>query len=245
MLPSAVQDLARFFLSLSGSSSLGAVGSVAGMAASASGSGVQLCPSTGAVALGAATAIPTGAGVLPAASTAVPGVSGEQQLQEDSRSRRRRRRSSSDGTDRRSKKRSRRRSPSPVPSFRCWEKHYRASSDSSEVDRADASPPRTGRAPGGTLGDSRSSRVMTVRRVLGHHGRLREASVIIQALVVDPLLLRERRMTTGRVPSNRLILNMMTLSGKSWASSGAFTAWKSLQVLHQLVARLILLQLMV
>ena len=158
MLPSAVQDLARFFLSLSGSSSLGAVGSVAGMAASAAGSGVQLCPSTGAVALGAATAIPTGAGVLPAAPTAVPGVSGEQQLQEDSRSRRRRRHSSSDGTDRRSKKRSRRRSPSPVPSSRCWEKHYRASSHSSEVDRADASPPRTGRAPGGTLGDSRSSR---------------------------------------------------------------------------------------
>ena len=89
-----------------------------GVAASAAGSGVQLCPSTGAVALGAATAIPTGAGVLPAAPTAVPGVSGEQQLQEDSRSRRRRRRSSSDGTDRRSKKRSRRRSPSPVPSSR-------------------------------------------------------------------------------------------------------------------------------
>ena len=38
-LPSAVQDLARFFLSLSGSSSLGAVG---GVAASAVGSGVQL-----------------------------------------------------------------------------------------------------------------------------------------------------------------------------------------------------------
>ena len=113
-LPSAVQDLARFFLSLSGSSSLGAVGSVAGVAASAAGSGVQLCPSTsagGAVALGAATAIPAGAGDLPAAPAAVPGVSGLQQRQEDSRSRRRRR-SSSDGTDRRSKKRPRRRSPS-------------------------------------------------------------------------------------------------------------------------------------
>ena len=64
-LPSAVQDLARFFLSLSGSSSLGAVGGVAGVAASTAGSGVQLCPSTsagGAVALSAATAIPAGAG---------------------------------------------------------------------------------------------------------------------------------------------------------------------------------------
>ena len=43
-LPSAVQDLARFFLSLSGSSSLGAAGGVAGVAAPASGVGVQLCP---------------------------------------------------------------------------------------------------------------------------------------------------------------------------------------------------------
>ena len=156
-----MQDLARFFLSLSGSSSLGAIGGVAGVAASAAGSGVQLCPSTsagGAVTVGAATAMPAGAGVPPAAPTAVPGVSGEQQRQENSRSRRRRRLSSSDGTDRHSKKRSRRRFPSPVPSSRRQERHYRASSDSSEEDRADASPPRPGRAPGGTPGDARSSR---------------------------------------------------------------------------------------
>ena len=38
-LPSAVQDLARFFLSLSGFSSLGAVGGVAGVAAPTAGSG--------------------------------------------------------------------------------------------------------------------------------------------------------------------------------------------------------------
>ena len=160
-LPSAVHDLARFFLNLSGSSSLGAVGGVAGVSASTAGSGVQLCPSTsagGAVALGAATAMPAGAGDLPAAPAAVPGVSGLQQRQEDSRSRRRRRRSSSDGTDRRSKKHHRRRSPSPVPSSRRRERHYRASSSSSEGDRADASPPRAGWAPGGTPGDSRSSR---------------------------------------------------------------------------------------
>ena len=37
VLPSAVQDLARFLLNLAGSSSLGEVGGVAGMAASASG----------------------------------------------------------------------------------------------------------------------------------------------------------------------------------------------------------------
>ena len=40
-LPSAVQDLARFFLNLVGSSSLGAVGGVAGVAASASGVGLS------------------------------------------------------------------------------------------------------------------------------------------------------------------------------------------------------------
>ena len=157
-LPSAVQDLARFFLSLSGSSSLGAVGGVAGVAASAAGSGVQLCPSTsadGAVALGAATAIPAGARDLPAP---IPGVSGHQQRQEDSRSRRCRRRSSIDGTDRRSKKCPRGRSPPPGPSSRRRERHYRASSSSSEEDRANASPPRAGRAPGGTPGDYCSAR---------------------------------------------------------------------------------------
>ena len=162
-LPSAVQDLARFFLNLAGSSSLGAVGGVAGVAASAAGSGVQLCPSTaagGAVALGAATAIPTGVGDLPAAPAAVPGVSGLQQRQEDSGSRRRRSCSSSDGTGRRVKKRPRRRSPSPGPSSRRRERHYRASSRSSEEGRADASPPRPGRAPGGTPGDVRSSRAL-------------------------------------------------------------------------------------
>ena len=158
-LPSAVQDLARFFLSLSGSFSLGAVSGVAGVAALTAGSGVQLCPSTsagGAVALGAATAIPAGASGPPAAPAAVPSVSGHQQHQEASRSGRRRRRSSSDGTDRRSKKRPRGRSPSPGHSSRHREKHYRASSSFSEEDRADASPPRAGRAPGGTPGDFRS-----------------------------------------------------------------------------------------
>ena len=151
------------FLNLAGSSSLGAVGGVAGVAASAAGSGVPLCPSTaagGAVTLGAATAIPAGVGVSPAASAAVPGVSGLQQRQEDSRSRRRRCRSSSDGTDKRVKKRPRRRSPSPGPSSRRPERHYRASSSSSGEDRADPSPPRTGRAPGGTPGDVRSSRAL-------------------------------------------------------------------------------------
>ena len=157
-LLSAVQDLARFFLSLSGYSSLGVAGGVAGVATPAAGVGVQLCPSTsagGAVALGAATAIPAGASGPPSAPAAVPSVSGRQQRQEDSRPSRRHRRSSSDGTDRRSKKRARGRSPSPTPSSRRRERHYRSSS--SEGDRAEASPPKAGRAPGGTPGDFRSS----------------------------------------------------------------------------------------
>ena len=153
-----MQDLARFFLSLSGSSSLGAAGGVAGVAAPAAGVGIQLCPSTsagGVVALGAATAIPAGVSDPPSAPAAMPGVYDRQQRQEDSRPSRRRRRSSSDGTDRRSKKRPRGRSPSPSPSSRCRERHYRSSS--SEDDRAEASPPKAGHAPGGTPGDFRSA----------------------------------------------------------------------------------------
>ena len=100
-LPSAVQDLARFFLNLTGSSSLGAVAGVAGVAAPASGMGAQLCPPApggGAVAPCAATAIPAGVVDLPAAPAAVPDSSGLQQRQGISRPSRRRHRSSSDGT---------------------------------------------------------------------------------------------------------------------------------------------------
>ena len=89
VLPSAVQDLTRFFLSLAGSSSLGAFGGVAGAAVPASGVGAQLCPSApggGAVASCAATAAPAVAVDSPAA---VPGSSVRQQRQEISRSSRR------------------------------------------------------------------------------------------------------------------------------------------------------------
>ena len=109
-LPSAVQDLARFFLNLAGSSSLGAVGVVAGVAAPASGVGAQLClpaPGGEAVASCAVAAAPAGVVGPPAAPAAVPGSSGRQQRQEVSRSSRRRRRSSSDGTGRAMKKRPR------------------------------------------------------------------------------------------------------------------------------------------
>ena len=160
-LLSAVQDLARFFLGLSGSSSLGAIGGIAWVTASAAGSGGIACPST--VAAGAATTCatavtPGGAGVSPTAPAAVPGVSGEQQCKVESRSRGRRSRSSSDGTDRRAKKRARRRSPSPGRSSRCRGRRYRSSSDSSEDDRADVSPPRSRRAHGGAPAGEGSSR---------------------------------------------------------------------------------------
>ena len=160
-LPSAVQDLARFFLGLSGSSSLGAIGGIAGVTASAAGSGGVACPSTAAA--GAATTCATavtlgGAGVSPAAPAAVPGVSGEQQRKVESRSRGRRSRSSSDGTDRRAKKRARKRSPSPGHSSHRRGRRYRSSSDSSEEDRADVSPPRCRRAHGGAPAGEGSSR---------------------------------------------------------------------------------------
>ena len=145
-LPSAMRELAKFFLNLSGSSSLGATGEFAGVTASAAALGGLACPSSsaaGAATICATAATPAGAGVLPAAPAAVPGVSGEQQWQVDSRSRRRRSRSSGERTDRRAKKRSRRRSPSSERSSRRRGKRYRSSSVSSEEDRADASPPRS------------------------------------------------------------------------------------------------------
>ena len=149
-LPSVVQDLARFFLGLSGSASLGATGGIAGVTASAAvGGAATIC---------AAAVTPAGAGVSPAAPTAVPGVSGEQQRKVESRSRGRRSRSSSDGTDRRAKKQSRRRSPSPGRSSRRRGRRYRSSSDSSEEDRADVSPPRSRCAHGGAHAGGRSSR---------------------------------------------------------------------------------------
>ena len=108
-LPSAMRELAKSSLTLSGSSSLGATGGLAGVTAPGAASGGIACPSS--TAAGAAT-ICAGAGVLPAAPAAVPGVSGEQQRQVVSRSRGRRSRSSGEGADRRARKRSRRRSPS-------------------------------------------------------------------------------------------------------------------------------------
>ena len=151
-LPSAMRELAKFFLNLSGSSSLGATGEFVVVTASAAALGGLACPSSsaaGAATICATAVTPAGAGVLPAAPAAVPGVSGEQQRQVDSRSGGRRSRSSGERNDRRAKKRSRRRSPSSERSSRRRGKRYRSSSDSSEEDRADASPPRSRHAHGG------------------------------------------------------------------------------------------------
>ena len=141
-LPSAMKELARFFLNLSGSSSLGASGDSAGVTASGAALGVLAGPSSsasGAATICGTAAPPVGAGVLPDVSDALPSVSGERRRRVRSRSRDRRGRSSSDRTDRRAKKRSRRGSPSPE----------RSSSDSSEDVRAAASSPRSRRAHGG------------------------------------------------------------------------------------------------
>ena len=99
-LPSAMRELARFFMNLSGSSSLGASGDSAGVTASAAALGGLACPSStaaGAATICGAAATPAGAGVLPDAPAAVPGVSGEQQRRVRSRSRGRRSRSSDTG----------------------------------------------------------------------------------------------------------------------------------------------------
>ena len=175
MLPSAVQDLARFFLSLSGSSSLGAVGGAAGVATHRE-SGFS-CALQLLVVVQSHLAVPAGVSSPPPASAAVPGSSGHQQRQETSRSSRRRRRSSSDGTGRVSKKRPRVRSPSPSPSSRYQVRSYRSSSESSEDTRAETSPPRTGRAPGGTPGDSRPSPVGGCSPRPGPSGRMTRSSI--------------------------------------------------------------------
>ena len=80
-LPSVVEGLARFFMGLSSSSSLGAMRDFAGVTASAAASGGAVCPATtagGAATICAAAVMPAGAGVLPAAPAAVPRVAGEQ-----------------------------------------------------------------------------------------------------------------------------------------------------------------------
>ena len=136
----------QVFLNLSVSSSLGATGDLAGVTAPGAASGGFACPSS--TAAGAATFCAV-AGVLPSAPAAVPGVSGEQQRQVESRSRGRRSRSSGEGADGRAKKRSRRRSPSSDRSSCRRGTRYRFSSDSSVDDRAVASPPRSRHAHGG------------------------------------------------------------------------------------------------
>ena len=151
-LPSAMKELARIFLNLSGSSSLGASGDSAGVTASGAVLGGLAGPSlsaSGAATVCGTAATPAGAGVLPDASDALPSVSGEHRRRVRSRSRSRRSRSSSDRTDRRAKKRSRRGSPSLKRSSRRREKRYRSSSESSEDERAAASSPRARRAHGG------------------------------------------------------------------------------------------------
>ena len=102
--PPAVQDLARSFVSLAGSASLGAVAGLAGTTVPASGEWVLLCPSAsgvGAVTGSAAASAPARTTGPPSSATAVPGSSGRRRCElEVSCSSRRRRRSSGGGIDR-------------------------------------------------------------------------------------------------------------------------------------------------
>ena len=231
-LPSAMRELARFFMNLSGSSSLGATGDSAGVTASAAASGGLACPSStdaGAATICAAAATPAGAGVLPDAPAAVPGVSGEQQRRVRSRSRGRRSRSSGDRTDRRAKKRSRRRSPSPELSSCRREKRYRSSSDSSEDDRADASPPRDrGARAGGSTWDY--DRPRSYARVDPDQSGARRHSPGPSGVADD-----DRSSTFESVD-----LPGMIHSGLSWASFGSSTTWRNRQRYQGLDARLLL-----
>ena len=106
--PPAVQDLARFFLSLARSSSQGAVVGAVSATVLAPGVGVLLCPSApggGAVTSCAVMSAPSLVARPSSASAAVPGLSGQQQREEElSRQSRRRRRSSSGGIVRANKR---------------------------------------------------------------------------------------------------------------------------------------------
>ena len=245
-LPAAVQDLARFFLNLAGSSSLGAVGGVVGAAASASGVGVQLCPSApggDAAASCAAAAVPAGLGgssfcfcccarlVRPSA------VSGHEPAGVAIA------RPAMGPTERR--RNVREVSLLPLVLFHA-------------VGRGSIGrPPNLWRMPEPRpllpeldvrlevlLAIFDLLRQVAARLVLdlqvGRRGRPHERSVFAQVLVVDPPYLRVWRMTTSRVLSTRLTLTGMTLSGQSWPSSGTSTAWKNQQVSHRLDARLLL-----
>ena len=246
-LPSAVQDLARFFLSLSGASSLGAVGGVAGVAAPASGVGVQLCPVApggGAVAarflLVCVVLL-----LLPLLCPARPAVSSVRRPH----------------------------APAGVavacPAMGPVERRR-------SVLGVGLLPLvlllATGR---GSIGHPRSLlRIPELRPLLPELdvclevplvmlaplqrvaallvldlrvrrcGRPQERSGITQVAVVEPPRLWVWRMTTVPVPSSRTLTGM-TLSGLSWPSSGTFTTWKSRQEYHQLGARLLLHRSMV
>ena len=223
-LPSDVQDLARFFLSLMGSSSRGAVGSIAGAAVSASGAwapGARAVDSCAAMAPSAAAERP------PSASAAVPGLSGRQQREEDlSRRSRHRRRLSSGGTGRTSKRRPR----DCFSSHGCSPRHQGGyQSSSSEDDRAESPPPSSGSALGDTPGVSRPAPAGDRSPRLGPSGwRPRSSAVVERYRPVFgghcPPLLRVRRTMTALVPSTLWTSTGMTLSGSSWPSS---MAWKS------------------
>ena len=80
---------------------------------------------------------------------------------------------------------------------------------------------------------------------VGRHGRPQERSGFTQVAVVDPPILREWRMMTVLVPSSRWTSIGRTLSDLSWPSSGTLITWKSRQEYHQLGARLLLHRSMV
>ena len=241
-LPSAVQDLARFFLSLTGSSSQGAVSSVAGVTVPASGASA---PGGGAAASCAVTTTSSVAARPPSVSAAVPGSSGRQQCEEGlSRSSRRRRRSSSGGTGRTSKKRPRERSSSPGCSSRRREESYRSSSSRSEEDRAESPPPSSGRVHGGTPGDPRPAPAGDRSPRPGPSGWRPRSSAAAERyhsgfgghLSSPPL---------GEADDDRSsALDSLDIdrddSGPSWPSSGTSTAWKSRQMYHQLDVRLLM-----
>ena len=120
-----------------------------------------MCPPTdagGAVTTCAATVAPAGAGVLPAVPVAVPGMSGEQQRRVESRSRQASQSIIQLWDQQTCKEESQEGVSFSWTFFSSSGEALSLFLDSSEEDRADASPPRSGRAHGGPPGGARSSR---------------------------------------------------------------------------------------
>ena len=218
-------------------------------AISASGAGVQLCPSApggDATTFGTASAAASLASGASFIIASVPGSSGRRsRAKGSSRSGGRHRRSSGCGTAHASKMRPGDRTPSPVRSSCQREVSSHSTSESSVEVRVVSPPPTAGRSlTGGTPSVSRSASAgdRSPRWPFGL------ASAVFRCCgpvthgpwgCLSPLLREGSRLTT-LAPFRAWTSTGMFLSGQSWPSSRTSIAWRHRQASPLLVAGLLL-----